>query len=100
MADRGACPTLSTVTPDKGRVVPSSKGVVKPARMRANEKNNKPHENRRNQEQYKKGTSSVNALQFHAYCNFFFIILQADKVFITTSHFMCCSLHSYGIRVR
>lgn len=38
-----------------------SEGVVKLAETQAKEKNNKPHEERGNQEQYKKVTPSFNA---------------------------------------
>lgn len=58
-----ACPTLLTVTPNSGWVVCRSEGVVKLAETQAKEKNNKPHEERGNQEQYKKTTPSFNALR-------------------------------------
>lgn len=60
MAKRWTCPTFWTVTPDRGWAVCRSQGVVKLAGTRSKEKNNKPHEERRNQRQYKKATPSFN----------------------------------------
>lgn len=58
------------------------KGVVKLARVQAKEKNNKPHEERRNQEQSKKAAPSFSAWRLQHTVIFYH--LQGDKVFKTT----------------
>lgn len=60
-----------------------SEGVVKLARTQAKEKNNKPHEERRNQEQYKKATPSFSAWRLQLTV-IFYHFAGGDKVFITT----------------
>lgn len=93
-----ACPTLSTVTPDRGWVVCRSEGVVKLAGTQAKEKNNKPHEERGNQEQYKKATPSFNAWRPQLTV-IFYHFSGGQVIYNNPTALYACFLHSCWVSV-
>lgn len=69
-----------------------SEGVVKLARTQAKEKNNKPHEERRNQEQYKKATPSFSAWRLQLTVIFYHF--AGGTRYSEQTHSFMCSLSS------
>lgn len=75
-----------------------SEGVVKLARTQAKEKNNKPHEERKNQEQYKKATPSFNVWRLQLTVIFYHF--AGGQGIPNNPTALCVSFpHSYGISV-
>lgn len=70
-----------------------SEGVVKLADMQAKEKNNKPHEERGNQEQYKKATLSFN-MQRLPLTVIFYHFVGGQVIYNNPTILYACFLHS------
>lgn len=70
-----------------------SEGVVKLAGRQAKEKNNKPHEERGNQEQYKKATPSFNAWRLQLTV-IFYHFAGGQVIHNNNTALYACFLHS------
>ena len=91
-------PHTLTATPNRGRVVCRSEGVVKLAETQAKEKNNKPHEERGNQEQYKKATPSFSAHRLQLTVIFYHFAGE-QVIYNNPTALYACLLHSCVMRV-
>lgn len=75
-----------------------SEGVVKLAETQAKEKNNKPHEERGNQEQYKKVTPSFNARRLQLTI-IFYHFAGGQVIYNNPTASYACFLHSCVMNV-